>query len=194
MFRKGILFVISGPSGVGKGTIIDSVISNFSDLNLSVSVTTREPRANEIDGREYFFVPVSKFQQMVADGELLEWAKVYDNFYGTPRQMVLDHLKSNQDILLELDIQGALKVKKTMPNAVFIFIAPPSFEDLMQRIEKRGKDSQSSIETRMKSYESEMQYMEYYDYVVINENLNIAISVVSAIITAERCRYNNILR
>lgn len=193
MIKKGILFVISGPSGVGKGTITAGLFQQLTDLLLSVSVTTRNPREGEMEGKNYFFVQEDDFKRMIMNGELLEWAQVYNHYYGTPKHFVWENLASGRDILLELDTQGALQVKKSMPQGVFIFIAPPSIEDLAQRMINRGKDSADSMHTRLEACRSEMQQMQYYDYVVVNQELPEAVEKLKAIIVAERCRYNNMV-
>ncbi|MDR1617081.1 MAG: guanylate kinase [Syntrophomonadaceae bacterium] len=191
--RNGILFVISGPSGVGKGTITKELFERISNIFLSVSVTTRIPRSGEIQGDNYFFVAVHEFERMVGDGELLEWARVYRNYYGTPRKFVLENLARKRDIILEIDIQGALQVKKNMPQGIFIFIAPPNTAELAKRIQLRGKDSEESMQTRLSAVKQELEHMQFYDYVVVNEDLELAVEKVKAIIIAERCRYSNIL-
>jgi guanylate kinase len=191
--KNGILFVISGPSGVGKGTITKALFEKISNAFLSVSVTTRMPRNGEIQGDNYFFVNIHEFEQMVNDGEFLEWARVYQNCYGTPKKFVMENLARKRDIILEIDIQGALQVKSNMPQGVFIFIAPPSVGELAKRIKLRGKDSEESIQTRLSAVNQELEHMKFYDYVVVNEDLELAVEKVKAIIIAERCRYGNIL-
>lgn len=192
MDRKGILFVISGPSGVGKGTLRDALLSEMSDIQLSISVTTRQPRAGEIDSKDYFFVNESKFKELIAEDKLLEWASVYTNMYGTPRDFVLKNLENGQDILLEIDIQGALQVKDRMPDGVFIFINPPSIKELATRLCSRGKDSAESINLRMAACEDEMKHSKYYDYIVVNDNISDALDKLRSIITAERCKVKNL--
>ncbi|MGI5920286.1 MAG: guanylate kinase [Syntrophomonadaceae bacterium] len=191
MTRKGILFVISGPSGVGKGTIKDAVLERIKDIRLSISVTTRAPRQGEINGREYFFIDHKEFQDLIDKDQLLEWANVYSNRYGTPRSFVMENLEKGQDVLLEIDIQGALQVKRSMPEGVFIFIAPPSIEELQARLYGRNKDSKESILERLAAYQQEMEHMKYYDYVVVNDVVATAADQVEAIIIAERCKFKN---
>ncbi|HWQ76339.1 MAG TPA: guanylate kinase [Syntrophomonas sp.] len=188
MDRTGILFVISGPSGVGKGTVREAVLKRLTDIKMSVSATTRPPRAGETDGLDYFFIDPEKFEQMYEQGEFLECARVYDNRYGTPRHFVNDNLARGVDVLLEIDIQGAMQVKEKMPQGVFIFIQPPSIEALVQRIYKRGKDPEDSIKKRMAACREEMDHSCYYDYLVVNDDLQEAVNKVHAIIVAERCR------
>lgn len=192
MTRKGILFVISGPSGVGKGTIKDAVLRKINDVQLSISATTREPRRGEIDGRDYFFIDSSAFQQLIDQDLLLEWANVYNNLYGTPRQFVEQNLNQGRDVMLEIDIQGALQVKEKMPEGVFIFIVPPSLEELACRLIARGKDAADSIEVRLAACKREMEQVKHYDYRVLNQDLNTAVDMVSSIIIAERCKIKNL--
>lgn len=189
--RKGILFIISGPSGVGKGTIKDAVLEKINDMQVSISATTREPRSGETNGRDYFFVNEHRFQQLIDNDELLEYANVYNNMYGTPRQFVEENLNRGQDVMLEIDIQGAFQVKLRKPEGVFIFIAPPSIEELSLRLAARGKDTQKSIELRLAACKWEMEQVKHYDYVVLNHELKNAVDKVCSIITAERCKVKN---
>ena len=186
------MFVISGTSGVGKGTIREALIEGRDDIHVSISASTRPPRPGEIDGVDYFFIDRDTFLKQVEDDQLLEWASVYSNLYGTPRDFVVNNLCNGRDVLLEIDIQGALQVKRKMPEGVFIFISPPSIEALAQRLCGRGKDSKQSIEERLASCEQEMQQMGQYDYVVVNDQVEKALKKVEAIIVAERCRIHNL--
>ena len=189
--RKGILFVISGPSGVGKGTIKEAVLPEVGALLESISATTRQPRGNEVNGREYFFLTPGEFNNWIQQDKFIEWANVYSNMYGTPREFVLKNLEQGNDVLLEIDIQGALQVKATMPEGVFIFIAPPSIEDLIDRLGNRDQDSPESIAARLAASEEEMTFMPQYDYVVVNDSLEDAVARTRAIIMAERCKISN---
>ena len=191
MTRKGILFIISGPSGVGKGTIKDAVLAKITDMEVSISATTREPRSGETDGRDYFFVDEDQFRQLIDNDELLEWANVYNNMYGTPRQFVEEKLTRGQDVILEIDIQGAFQVKARKPEGAFIFIAPPSMEELALRLATRGKDTPQSIKLRLAACKWEMEQVRHYDYMVLNHELKTAVDTVCAIITAERCKVKN---
>ncbi len=191
MDRKGILFVISGPSGVGKGTIKEALLAQTEDLNLSISATTREARPGEIHGQHYFFIDRPKFREMIEQGAFLEWAQVYSNLYGTPREFVAEHLQQGRDVLLEIDIQGALQVKEKFSSGVFIFILPPNPEELASRLKSRGQDSRDSIEMRLAAYKDELKHIEYYDYLVVNDDINYALRKITAIIIAERCRIKN---
>jgi len=191
--RKGILFVLSGPSGVGKGTVKEALLKAMDDICLSVSATTRKPRGSEIHGQDYFFLDRNEFDRMIEDDELLEWAEVYANRYGTPRGFVIRHLQNGCDVLLEIDIQGAMQVKNKMPDAVFIFLAPPDLDELARRLCSRGEDSQDSIDLRLATCEAEMAHIRYYNYVVVNNDVNEALEKVRSIIQAERCNLNNII-
>lgn len=188
MTDRGILFVISGPSGVGKGTIRSAVLPFLDNLVVSISATTRKPRKNEVNGREYFFMDEDDFKQLITGGKLIEWACVYSNLYGTPRDFVVKSLEEGVDVLLEIDIQGAMQVREKMPEGVFIFIAPPSIEELIERLCNRGQDSPESIEARFAASREEMTHMKEYDYVVINDNLADAVKKTESIIIAERCK------
>lgn len=188
MARKGILFVISGPSGVGKGTIRKALLQKENNLYLSISATTRQPRQGEVDGRDYYYLSTDSFLEMVNNHLFLEYAQVYNNYYGTPKNYVNEHLEAGHDVLLEIDIQGGMQVKESMPDAVFIFIQPPSVEELVSRLYGRGKDSQESIDRRLSACEAEMSQVIHYDYAIVNDQVPEAVSKVDAIITAERCR------
>jgi guanylate kinase len=192
MTRKGILFVISGPSGVGKGTIREAALRKINGVQLSISATTRKPRTGEVDGRDYFFLDASSFKQLIDRDLLLEWAQVYNNFYGTPRQFVDQNINQGKDVLLEIDIQGALQVKEKMPEGIFIFIAPPSLEELACRLITRGKDTAESIEVRLAACKWELEQIKHYDYRVLNQDLDTAVDTVSSIIIAERCKIKNL--
>lgn len=188
--KKGRLFVISGPSGTGKGTIC-KIISGTEDVRLSVSMTTREPRNDEVDGASYYFVTKDHFLDVLEADGFLEHAEVYGELYGTPKKPVIEALSKGRDVILEIDIQGALKVKKSFPDGVFIFILPPSLEALKERLEKRGTESADSIRLRLSMTKEEVSYIDQYDYYVVNEDLNEAAEVVSAIMKAERSKVDD---
>lgn len=188
MEEKGLLIVISGPSGVGKGTIIKQIFKEQPSLTYSVSVTSRYPREGEVDGVNYFFVRPEKFLEMVENNEFLEWAKVYSNYYGTPRKFVEQALEQGKNVVLEIDIQGSLQVQKSFPEAVFIFILPPSLAELESRIRGRGTDEEAQILERLGLVQDELKYLPYYDYGVVNDQLKLAVDKIKAIIIAERCR------
>lgn len=185
--RKGLLIVVSGPSGTGKGTICGQVREQLPNLGYSVSATTRGPRTGEVDGKSYFFKTVAAFEEMIATGELLEYANVYGNYYGTPKQYVLDILAQGQDVLLEIDVQGAMQVKENYPEAVLVFIAPPSLKELRARLEGRGTDAQEVIERRLQAATGELKLADKYDYIVVNDVLEAATAQVLAVLAAERC-------
>ncbi len=188
MSVPGLLIVISGPSGTGKGTICKSLFQRRPDIFFSVSATTRPPRSGEVDGVHYYFMDKTAFEARLARDEFLEWALVYGNYYGTPRGPVMDTLAAGKDVLLEIDVQGALKVKEKAPEGVYIFIVPPSLNVLRKRITGRGTDTAEVIEKRMGEAVSEMAHMNEYDYIVMNGVLEEAVHKVESIITAEKCR------
>ena len=187
--RKGLLLVISGPAGVGKGTINLSLISRNSDIRMSVSATTRSPRPGEIDGVHYFFKSEEEFQKMIEDGAFLEYMRVFNtHYYGTPKSFVEQELDEGRSVILEIDVQGAMRVKAAYPDAVLIFIAPPSMSELKSRLIHRGTESSEAIERRFETAYHEMELVDRYDYVVVNDILDQAIARTEDIIVAERCR------
>lgn len=185
---KGVLLVVSGPSGAGKGTICQLVRDSLPELGYSVSVTTRPQRTGEVDGKNYFFKSIPEVKQMIDNDELLEYAEVYGNYYGTPRKYVENLLNYGRDVLLEIDIQGALQIKKRFPEAVFVFIVPPSLDELSARIYKRGTDSEDVIKRRMASAAGELTYAAEYDYIIVNDIAQKAAQKVLTIMEAERYR------
>ena len=188
---KGKLFVISGPSGAGKGTICKEVLDGERNIKMSVSMTTRAPRDGEIDKVHYQFVDHEKFLTLIEDDGFLEHANVYGNFYGTPKKQVMEWLEQGIDVILEIDVQGALQVKKTYPEGVFIFILPPSIEELKKRIMGRGSETEETMARRLGAALREISCIDQYDYRVINEDLDTAIGCVRSIITAEQCTLND---
>ena len=187
--RKGLLLVISGPAGVGKGTINQSLISRNSDIRMSVSATTRAPRPGEIDGVHYFFKSEEEFQKMIESGAFLEYMRVFNtHFYGTPKSFVEQELAEGRSVILEIDVQGAMRVKAAYPDAVLIFIAPPSMSELKSRLIHRGTESSEAIDRRFETAYQEMEFVDRYDYVVVNDILDLAIARTEDIIVAERCR------
>lgn len=188
MKPQGVLLVLSGPSGAGKGTICHKLREKRNDLSYSVSATTRTPRKGEVDGKDYFFITIDRFKEMIANDEMLEYAEIYGNYYGTPKPYVMDILGHGKDVVLEIDPQGALQIKKHFPDAVFVFIVPPSLDELTKRIYNRGTDSEEVIKRRLSAATSELEYASKYDYIIVNDEVEKATNKVSNIIDAERNR------
>ncbi len=186
--RQGILFVVTAPSGAGKTTLCDRVLEVVPDLEYSTSVTTRPPRKGEVDGRDYFFVDRAGFKKMLTDGEFLEHATVYDNYYGTRRSIIEKSLSKGKDIILDIDLKGVLKIKGKNYPAVFIYIIPPSMDELERRLRSRGADSEEVIRKRLSLAREEMSYIEKYDYIIINDDLDTAFEELKSVILAERRR------
>jgi guanylate kinase len=185
---RGTLFVVSSPSGGGKGTIIQHVLDVVENLSYSVSYTTRAPRLKEVDGREYFFVSRDTFEDMVAAGEFLEWACVHGNFYGTAKNQILAETAAGSDIILELDVQGAASVRQLLMDSVSIFILPPSYDVLRQRLIARGTDTPHELEIRLRNAPEELRQYSAFDYVIINDQVEKAVNQLASIIYAERAR------
>lgn len=191
---EGILIIISGPSGVGKGTVCRRLIELRSDLKLSVSTTTRPPRSGEEEGREYNFTDSPRFKEMIKEGAFLEWAKVHNHYYGTRLKAVREVLSGGEDFILEIDVQGAAQIRKNRPGAVSIFLAPPSFEALENRIRGRGTEDTLRIRQRLIAAREEMQAYHLYDYVVVNDTVEQSAGLIGSIIDAEKCRVNRGVR
>ena len=185
---RGTLFVVSSPSGGGKGTIIRHVLDVVPNVSYSVSFTTRAPRPGEVNGREYFFVSRETFEEMIAAGEFLEWACVHGNFYGTAKDQVVAETASGADIILEVDVQGAASVRQLLMDSVSIFILPPSPEVLRQRLITRGTDTPEELEVRLRRAPEELNEYTAFDYVIINDEVNRAAAQLASIIDAERAR------
>jgi guanylate kinase len=188
MSQEGNLIILSGPSAVGKGTVIEALMKEYQNISYSISVTTRQARPGEEDGVDYFFVSKDKFDNMIENGEFIEWAKVHGNYYGTPKGYVEEAIASGRDVILEIDIQGATQVKKEYKEGIFIFLAPPSLEELRSRIYKRDKDTEEAIEVRLENATEEMEQAEDYDYIIVNDEVSKAFKKLKAIIIAERCK------
>ena len=185
---RGLLIVISGASGTGKGTVCKKILSDLPAVAYSISATTRAPRPGEVDGREYYFLSVEEFKSWIADGKFLEHAEVYGNFYGTPLNKIEERLNRGEDILLEIDVQGALNVKRKCPEGIYIFLLPPSLEELKRRIEGRGTETPESLARRLKNAVAEIKIGLEYDYVVVNDSIENAVEKIKAILTAERLK------
>lgn len=189
MNEKGILIVVSGFSGSGKGTLMKELLTRYPDTYaLSISATTRSPREGEVDGREYFFVSKDEFEKMIAKGELIEYAKYVENYYGTPRDYVEKKLDEGKDVILEIEIQGALNVKKMFPDTLLLFVTPPSAEELKKRLVGRGTETMDVIESRMDRACEEAQGMENYDYLIVNDSLERCVEEMHSIIQGEHRR------
>ncbi len=182
--RKGILIVVSGFSGAGKGTLVKKLVQEYDNYALSISATTRNPRPGEEDGREYFFIQKEEFEQKIAENGLIEYACYCDNYYGTPRAYVEKQLADGKDVILEIEIQGALKVRKQYPDALLLFVMPPSAEELRRRLEGRGTETPDVIDKRMRRAREEASGIEEYEYVVVNDDLDICVKELHELITA----------
>ena len=189
MQTKGRLIVISGPSGAGKSTIVFKAIEGRDDMCFSTSVTSRQARPGEVDGREYFFIDRERFLQMIENDELLEHAEYVGNYYGTPRRFVEDKLAAGISVFLDIEVQGARQVSVKMPEAIKVFVIPPSLEELRNRLVKRGTDSPEAIEGRLRRASEEYAEADFYDYIVVNDKVEVAAAELQAILTAEQCRY-----
>ncbi len=188
---RGLLFVISGPSGVGKGTLREEVFNIFPDLIYSVSANTRPPRKGEIEGKDYYFVTVDEFKKRIKENKFVEWAIVHGDYKGTPAIFLLEELQKGRDVLLELDVQGAMQVKEKFPDGIFIFIAPPTLKDLEDRLRKRNTEGEKALEKRLKDARIEIKYKKNYNYLVVNDNIKTALKKIESIIIAERCKIAN---
>lgn len=189
--ETGTLIVISGPSGAGKSTVISKARAINKNMEFSVSATTRSPRENEIDGKDYFFVTQDRFNEMVENGEMLEYAIYVGNFYGTPRAAVEQMLRDGYDVVLDIEVQGASQVKFRMPEAVTVFLTSPSFDELRRRLEGRGTETEERINGRIARAREEIKLVGNYDYIVINDDPDVAAKELCSIIEAEKCRTAN---
>lgn len=191
MNKRGKLFVISGPSGAGKSTVVFKAMEGREDYCFSTSVTTRKPRPGEVDGREYFFIDRDRFSEMVLRDELLEHAEYVSNSYGTPRAYVEEQLDAGFDVILDIEIQGARQVHEKMPEAVMIFIAPPTLEELERRLVNRGTDTAEAIRGRLARARQEYAEADFYSYIIVNDDADAAAAELASIITAEHCRFGD---
>lgn len=191
MAKRNLLIVVSGPSGTGKGTICKALVDKNPDgIKLSVSATSRDQRPGETEGKSYYFIGRDRFEDGIRHKDFLEYAEVYGNYYGTLKSEIDRLFQKNCDVILEIDMQGAMQVKEQTKDAVFVFIMPPSFEELRQRILARKRDSAEDIQNRLSKISSELQYIAEYDYIVVNDRLDDAVRKMEAIILAEKCRFD----
>ena len=194
MTKRGMLIVLSGPSGVGKGTVRKAIFDQpGNDFQYSISMTTRKPRPGEVNGKDYFFVSKEEFEQKIQAGEMLEYAKYVDNYYGTPLEWINDTLDAGKDVFLEIEVNGAMQVRSKSPNGVFIFLTPPDLMELKQRLIHRGTDSMEVINKRIKKAFSEIEMMQNYDYAVVNDEVPNAVEKVKEIIRSERLRVRRVM-
>ena len=190
--KQGLLIVLSGPSGSGKNTVCDEVKKNNKNIWESISMTSRKPRKGEIDGKSYYFVTEEEFKKNIEDDNMLEYAKFAGNYYGTPKKNIQKHLDNGEDVILVIEIQGALQIKKKLPQALFVFLLPPSMAELKRRLTDRKTESKSKIMERFETAYKEINELSKYNYVIINDKVNDAVMKLEAIIKAERCRVDRI--
>ncbi|WP_440895237.1 guanylate kinase [Amphibacillus sp. Q70] len=186
--QKGILFILSGPSGVGKGTVRKALFEKNTTLQYSISMTTRSKRSGEQEGVDYFYRSKEEFEEMIKNNQLLEYAEYVNNYYGTPRQYVEETLDQGNDVFLEIEVQGALQVKENFPEGVFIFLSPPNLEELKNRIISRGTETEALVMNRLRAAKDEIELMDAYDYVVVNDYVDHAVEKVQAIVKSEHCK------
>jgi len=194
MPANGLLIVISAPSGAGKTTLCRELLKTHPEIRRSVSVTTRVPRPGEISGTDYYFISKDQFWKIVENKELAEWALVHENYYGTPQKFLEETIKQGEDVILTIDVQGGSQLRKKYPQGVFIFVLPPSWEKLEDRLRGRKADSEEIINRRLQNAREEIQHLQEYDYVVVNADLSQAVKELESIIIAERCRVKRKIR
>lgn len=183
---RGVLVIVSGFSGAGKGTVMKRMMEKYDSYSLSISATTRKPRDGEQDGREYFFKTVDEFENMIKNGQLIEYARYVGNYYGTPREYVEKQLDEGKNVILEIELQGALQVKEKIPETVLVFLTPPSADELETRLRRRGTEDEETIRARLKRATEEAPYMDKYDYVLVNDDLEKCVDDLNDIIQSER--------
>ncbi len=188
MSKRPNLFIVSAPSGCGKTTIVNKVLQNLRGVTRSVSVTTRPPRGREKIKKDYYFVSEASFRNKAKKGDFLEWAKNFGYYYGTPKKAVYDKLKKGKDLILNIDVKGAVQVRRKMPDCVMIFIAPPSLEELLRRLRRRATDKSKEISKRLRIAKKEISFSRKYDYIIVNDKVEDAVRKLKAIIIAERCK------
>lgn len=190
MEKQGLLIVVSGPSGTGKGTVCKELLKQHQEISYSISATTRVPRDGEVNGVNYYFHDKKSFEDMIKKGELLEWAQVYGNYYGTPLKPIKEKLAEGKDILLEIDTQGAMNVKEKFPEGIYIYLLPPSLKELESRIRGRGSETEESLAGRLGAACAELEIGRQYSYVVVNEDVSAAADDIAAILRSEHCSIN----
>lgn len=191
MKNKGLLLVISGFSGAGKGTVMKEIMKKYDDYALSISATTRLPREGEVDGREYFFKTVEQFKQMINENKLIEYANYVGNYYGTPKEYVENHLEAGKNVILEIEIQGALNIKKLYPDAVLMFIMPPNAKELENRLRGRGTEDEKTVHARLMRAAEEAEGVEAYDYIVVNDDVTKCAERINDIVICEKSKASN---
>lgn len=190
--KKSLIVVVSAPSGAGKTTLCKRLLQNSPSFTCSVSFTTRHPRKNEIEGVDYYFVSPTEFQKMIEDRKFVEWAKVHEQLYGTSANLLNKAIEAEKDVVLEVDVKGGTQIKKNYPQAVLIFLLPPSWQELEKRLKSRRTEDYERVKERIIQAKKEIEYAPYYDYLIINDDINRALDDLTAIIRAERCRMNRV--